>query len=345
MRIVDLEITPVAGAIAQVANARQAWTERVGFHLRLIDAEGRVGEGEASPLPGYSSDGAFLVGSALESLRALLPWNVGADWFARIVDLPPAAAFACETATLDLLGQERGQPLYRLLDPSASPSSVPLSALVRDLTDAARAWERGIRTLKVKVGKSGAWAEELALLAALRRRFGEALRLRLDANGIWTAEEVDARLAELAPFAPELIEEPTEDPMQVVRSPVPLALDESLQVRDLEEFKAWLPKGPCRALVLKPMALGGFARCLALAERGAELGLRVAVSHLFDGPIALAAAAHLALALNAPSPVLACGLDRHPGLDAWPAADLPWLGEAEIQAPTLPGLGLRWRAP
>jgi o-succinylbenzoate synthase len=345
MRIVDLEITPRAGAIASVANARQAWTERIGFHLRLIDAEGRVGEGEASPLPGYSHDGAFVVGSGLENLRALLPWNVGADWFARIVELPPSAAFACETATLDLLAQERGQPLYRLLDPAASPSTVPLSALVGSVDDADRAWTRGIRTLKVKVGKSGGWAEELALLASLRRRFGGALRLRLDANGVWTANEVDARLAELVPFAPELIEEPAADPTQVVGSPIPLALDESLQVRDLEEFKAWLPKGPCRALVLKPMALGGFARCLALAERSAELGLRVAVSHLFDGPIALAAAAHLALAINAQTPLLACGLDGHPGLAAWPQADLPWIGDAAIEAPTLPGLGMRWRAP
>ncbi|HEX6239392.1 MAG TPA: O-succinylbenzoate synthase, partial [Polyangiales bacterium] len=42
------------------------------------------------------------------------------------------------------------------------------------------------------------------------------------------------------------------------------------------------------------------------------------VTHLFDGPIALAAASVLALALQ--SPRLAAGLAPHAGLAAWPAA-------------------------
>jgi L-alanine-DL-glutamate epimerase-like enolase superfamily enzyme len=50
------------------------------------------------------------------------------------------------------------------------------------------------------------------------------------------------------------------------------------------------------------------------------MGLGVVVTHLFDGPIAMAAACELALALPK---TLACGLDVHDGLTAWPPCDVP----------------------
>ncbi len=58
-----------------------------------------------------------------------------------------------------------------------------------------------------------------------------------------------------------------------------------------------LRRGSFRVLVLKPMALGGFAACLELARIAAAAGGAVLVSHLFDGPVGLAAAAHLGFRL------------------------------------------------
>ena len=55
-------------------------------------------------------------------------------------------------------------------------------------------------------------------------------------------------------------------------------------------------------------------------------------------PIALQAACALALAL--PGRVLACGLDRHAGLAAWPPFTVTAVGDAELRAVMTPGLGL-----
>jgi L-alanine-DL-glutamate epimerase-like enolase superfamily enzyme len=79
-------------------------------------------------------------------------------------------------------------------------------------------------------------------------------------------------------------------------------------------------------------------RCLGLAELARGLGLGVVVSHTFEGPVAWAAAACLALAVE--SPGLAAGLDRHAGLNAWPEVTPATIGQAEIVPASAPGLGL-----
>ncbi len=86
------------------------------------------------------------------------------------------------------------------------------------------------------------------------------------------------------------------------------------------------------------MALGGLTRCLSLARSARERGIAVVVSHLLDGPIALAAAAALALAVG--SPERAAGLEPHVGLAAWPALPLPAFTSAHILRRDAPGLEL-----
>jgi L-alanine-DL-glutamate epimerase-like enolase superfamily enzyme len=63
------------------------------------------------------------------------------------------------------------------------------------------------------------------------------------------------------------------------------------------------------------------------------------VTHLFDGPIALAAAAELALSL--PAPALAAGLDPHDRHGDWPPVVVPQLARRGLViAAKQPGLGL-----
>jgi hypothetical protein len=226
----------------------------------------------------------------------------------------PAAEFARFAARLDDEGRRTGRPAHALL--GARRDRLPLAALVTDLAGAEGAVARGIAALKVK-------RADWDLLPELRARW-PAIELRLDANGA----AVDA--CALARFAPVYIEE----------GPPPYtALDESLQRLDDAEVEARLAAGAVRALVLKPTTLGP-ARCFALARRAAAHRIPVTVTHTFDGPLALAAAAALALAL--PGQVLAVGLDRHAGLDAWPPAHIAALTPDAIIAADAPGLGVTW---
>jgi o-succinylbenzoate synthase len=357
VRPVAARIFEVTGALgAEASNASRAWRERRGLLLELCDREGRIGQGEASPLPGFSSD-------TLAEARADL---LGVDW-AGLPDLAPgdglleaieaslsgaglngpAVRFAVETALLDLAGQAAGLPVHVLLAGTrrgagadgSRPSAVPLAALLaRDpLASAASRVGEGYCCLKLKVGRAP--AEELALLGALRAEVGDGVLLRADANGRLDAEVATGWLQAAADLGLEFVEEPL--PLarlrEVLPLPVPIAIDESLDAGDDSGLAPALEAGGYRYVVLKPAYHGGALRCLRLAAEARSLGALPVISHLLGGPVALAAAAELALALP-PGP--AAGLAPHAGLSMWPALALPAYGRAEILPHDRPGLGL-----
>jgi o-succinylbenzoate synthase len=349
MRIERCTLTETAHELTQpVDNARHRWRARSGLLLELRDELGNIGQGEASPLPGYSPDDLATSRDALQALEltGLELEPSSSKLFAVAAALVPAPAraarFALETALLDLAGHRLQKPAWALLTPD-TPPPVPLAALL-DARGAAElgahadeALARGVGTLKVKLGRAPG---ELDDLRELRRHVGPQTTIRLDANQAFTDQEAMRILPALACLSPEFLEEPCELETEPWRSsPIPLALDESLQAPGAER---WLRDGALprsvRVLVLKPTALGGFARCLELAELGKKIGLGVVVTHTFEGPVAWAAAACLALVIE--SPGLAAGLDRHAGLAAWPAAAPATIGQAEIGPAPAPGLGL-----
>lgn len=266
----------------------------------------------------------------------------------------PAARCALETAILDLVGRRSAQPLWSLLG-AVRPASVPLAGLISSPEPAqarilaGRLVARGITTAKVKIGhaqQAPALRVERALRVATAVRDAGIEHLRFDANRTLPAATLARTLQALAASNPELVEEasPPQALLALPQVPVPLALDETLQASDA---KAWIDRFASRhllrAVVLKPMVLGGVLNALALAVHAREHGVRAIASHLFDGPIARCAAAHLALSLP-PAPGserLASGLDRHPGLAAWPDVDSGLFTEHAVVPGSRPGLGLR----
>ncbi len=358
VKLVAARVFEVSGALgADASNASRSWGERRGLLLELSDREGRIGQGEASPLPGFSSDTlaearADLLGVDWAALPELLPGDGLLDDVGKALSAcnlgSPAARFAVETALLDLAGQAVGLPVHALLSaagPKAGadgtrPSAVPLAALLaRDLlASAAERVGEGYGCLKVKVGRAP--AEELALLAALRKELGDGVLLRADANGGLEAGMAAGWLQGAADLGLEFVEEPL--PPARLRalppSPVPLAIDESLDAAcALSDLAVALEAGGYRYVVHKPAYHGGALRCFRLAVEARYLGALPVVSHLLGGPVALAAAAELALALP-PGP--AAGLAPHAGLAIWPAIELPVYGQGEIIGHDAPGLGL-----
>ena len=349
LRIASVELGALHGTVVGAANARATWRTRTGLLLRLRDTDGRIGIGEASPLPGYSPDDLRACRAALQALPRPADWRPlrSLDDIRSTCDTigPPAARFALESALIDLLGQALQLPAATLLAAECARSPhdrASLCALIGDplageraQAQVERALDRGVSTVKVKIGRPDAFADELHWLAAVRERYGDALSIRLDVNRSWTLSQAASRLPELAALAPEYVEEPCPEMWHLPAVPVPLAADESLIGASPERVEALLSQPSLAALVLKPMVLGGLLPCLALADRARAHGLQAVPSHLMDGPVALAAYAQLALLTGG-----TCGLDHHPGLAAWPAVALSSLAQDHIVARSQPGLGI-----
>jgi o-succinylbenzoate synthase len=332
---------------------------RPSLWLELTDDEGRTGLGEASPLPPFSPDTIALCEQALLSIHARLgpldPADPPAESLSRALaplttalTAAPAARFALETALLDLLARRQATSLAALLGGPRPYSEAPVNGLLIASPDAeglpARAAALvadGAPALKIKLRAQSPldFTRELEALRAVRAQLPLPFELRLDPNAAWSLTEARARLAALAPIAPRFVEQPVAPDLLPLlgETPVPWAADESLAHPAL--IDALLHAPGCAAFVLKPAVLGGLLRARALAVQAQARGIDVVVTHLFDGPIAMAAAAELALSL--PRAPLACGLDPHPGLAAWPPVPIPQLARrGRIASAAAPGLGI-----
>src|SRR5262249_16911009 len=142
MRITRADVIRYRGASPGARSATLRWSDREGALLRLSTPDGRVGQGEASPLPGYSSDtletGVIGLGridwervpepDVAETARSFLSRARAAAG-----TLTPSAAFAFETALLDVLGQRQNAPIWALLGDARG--EVPLSFFVGGADD------------------------------------------------------------------------------------------------------------------------------------------------------------------------------------------------------------------
>lgn len=333
-----------------LAGAAAGHAKRAFAVLRLTRNDGTTGRGEASPLPGYSPDSMAEVSDELQRLvEAPLEANPLASALDLLIDafaaLPlrhPASRFALETALLDWLGHTRGEPVHRVLGGDAERQPIPIASLVMESNPAS--WPacadallaRGATHLKLKLGFD--LAAEVAALQTIRRSH-PTVPLRIDANRRISLQALRRHAASLESLELELLEEPVApaDWMTALELPLPFALDESL--RDEELSCRLLASGGIRAVVIKPMVLGGMRASFAAAERAAAHGAEYLVSHTFDGPIARAATAELALALQTE---LAAGLGVHPALALWPPHHIAAIHGDRIEPHDAPGLGLHF---
>jgi o-succinylbenzoate synthase len=341
-----------SGGTLAARAARQAWPERAGVLLEIVAGAHR-GLGEASPLPGYSTDtleqaeGA-LASLDLQALALALEQEHPLEALAAVGKLVPAgqsaARMALETAVLDLRGRQCGRsaPMLLAQTPGAERTLAWLAGVLvggdaesQTLPAIRRAMRGGYAHFKLKLGVKGKLREELAVVHGLRGALGSAVRLRLDANQAWSEADARAACGVLEDLDIEFLEEPCSAPLRALHTRIPIALDESLRDRNPQDLASLARRSSASIVILKPMVHGGLTRCLAMARQALDLGLGVVISHSFDGPVALVAAAALALAVPTR---MAQGLAPHAGLAAWPDVPLPIAG-GKLRAWTSPGLG------
>ena len=310
----SVDTTLVEGRVAW-SNANHAWGERHAMLVRLSDADGCWGQGEAAPLAKVSIETFAQVQAAIaEYEQAGLSVDEGATVFEVWDGLeagPASVQCALQTATGDWMARRAGVPFHRLLT-DTPPTSVDIAATVVSESGQWRAQtddyiNKGYRTIKFKVGRD--LLKELNVLGAIRGAHPD-VAIRIDANRSLERATVESHAQTIEQIDLAYFEEPSHE---AVTLPCALALDESLIAMTDAEVKEAL-SGSVTTLVLKPMVLG-VARCVALARLARDSGCSVSLSHALDGPIARALALELSLAFENS---VAAGLDAHPGLRVWP---------------------------
>jgi len=323
---------------------------RAGF-LVSLSADGLVGWGEASPLPGWSRNTLLETDAALRA--ALDALNAGResvlDLLAGDLSHTPHARAGVAGAWADLEAQRAGRTLAARLAGArghAVASAVAVNALVAvpepsEVEQAVRdAAGVGFGAVKLKVG-SAAPAVDVERVRAARSSLGPEAELRLDANGAWDPSTALDVLSRVHDCDIAYCEEPVTgiDAIASVgqRSPIPVAVDES--VRGEADARRALDLG-VGTLIVKPQALGGPDVALSIAARAQEAGASVVVTSFLDSAVGVAHALHVAAAVDAAaSQGRAHGLATSGLLVSDVAETLPVVNGA-MAVPAAPGLGL-----
>jgi O-succinylbenzoate synthase len=205
--------------------------------------------------------------------------------------------------------------------PAPVSASVEVNAMVPRVAPALAARlarESGCNAVKVKVGDPDGEAR----VAAVREAVGPAVRLRVDANAAWDADQAVDELSRLQAYSIEFVEDPVPTLAALAelrrRSPVPVAAE--MPIRSLDDVARMRRLEAADLLVVKPQRLGGVGAALRAAELA---GVPVIVSSALETSVGLAACLAVAAALPAAGYAHGIGTASHLTADVTASPLLP----------------------
>ena len=324
--------------------ARGGHSEYTRVRVRLLDADGIEGLGEAAPSPFYGETADTVV-AALEKVRAIVE---AADAWAledleqalqRALRGNAAARMAVSAAAHDIVGKRLGVPLYKLW--GLTPGNAPLSSftiaiaptedeLIRRVEQAA-----DYPVLKVKLGTD----RDDDIVRAVRGAAPDKV-IRVDANAAWTPKHALEMIERLARYGVEFVEQPLPpedlDGLRFVRerAALPIIADESCVT------SADIPRlvGAVDGINIKLAKCGGLREAHRMIAAARTHGLRVMMGCMVETSLGITAAAHLAPLLDDADLDGAALLSDDPHVGAT-------IARGRIAIPDAPGLGVRIRTP
>lgn len=276
--------------------------------------------------------------------------------FAVAPDLITATAISgLNQALLDLVGQTRGRPVWRLFQPEGAPAraTVPcyltLNRFLRErsvdayLRAVEAALALGVPSIKcapfeavTRGGDHVAQAAEGFARLEVIRRAHPTLEIRVDCHERFTPESTVALLSRFAGLGLTWLEEPFPPGPALAelrsRMKIPLAVGE-LFFRE-HRFRELLSQGWADIIMPDPKHVGGFHALAKVCRLAASLGGQVS-PHNPSGPVATYVALHAAAlspAVTSLELILTSDPARQPGREL--------LRERNLQIPTAPGWGL-----
>ncbi len=257
----------------------------------------------------------------------------------------PLAKAAVDVAVHDLLGKALGLPVYALLGGCrtrrialgwivSSEGAGGAEASVRE------GRERGYRAFKVKVGLHGE-RDDVRTVERVRAAAGDDAFLWVDANQGYTVD-VALRVARaMQPLDVAAFEQPLPandiDGLRRLRdrSPIPVALDESL--RHPTDLATFVKLGAVDVAIAKVQRTGGLTLSRRLCQYALDSGVRLMGSGLTESDVGLAASLHLFAAFGIDTPV---DLNGRQFIESPYAAQTIDIANGDASVPDRPGLGV-----
>lgn len=319
--------------------ARGGQSDHRTVWVRLTDAEGQEGWGEAAPSKFYGETVESVL-AALEVYGTMLPTDpfnledAERSWEAKLRGNGSARA-ALSAALHDLVGKRLGVPLYRLwgLNPCLAPGSTFTIGL--DTPDRIKAKVREAEQfpiLKVKLGTD----QDIEILRAIREATDK--EIRVDANCGWTVKRAIRMLPILDEFGVTVLEQPLpphdHEGLAAIsaQADIPVIADEScLAAVDIPPLV-----GKVDGINIKLAKCGGLREALRMIAVARAHGLMVMVGCMIESSLGITAAAHVTPLVDI------VDLDGAALL-----VDDPFVGAhiegGQVTLPTGPGLGVRRR--
>jgi len=270
--------------------------------VKMIDQEGVIGWGEATPLeePIYSPD--FFDSTLAVLKNNLAPAVLRRGSYASPEDLDDSLDFvrghyfakaALSIAAYDIAAQKENKTLAAYI--GANKSEIALSHTIsianapqEMLEEAAKAVEEGYKEIKLKIAPE----RDRDFIRAFRRQYPH-LSVMADANAAYRYKDETLRLfREMDELNLVCIEQPLDwndlyDHARLQKQlKTPIALDESVAcAHDLEQAIALQS---CRLLNIKIARVGGLTAALRLYDLAIKNNIGLWVGGMIEGPIGLA---------------------------------------------------------
>jgi L-alanine-DL-glutamate epimerase-like enolase superfamily enzyme len=214
------------------------------------------------------------------------------------------AKSALEIALYDLKAKSEKQPLYRMLGGTqtqfATDITISMGEIEKMIADAHNAVALGYDTLKIKIGDNP--TKDVERVVAIHNSLDENIKLRLDANQGWTAQESVGLLhaLESQDIIAEFIEQPVAaddiEGLKYIKERVqtPLLADES--IFSVKDARRLLEMQAIDYVNIKLAKTAGITQALELADLSKSFGVKCMIGCMLEGPISVAAGVHVASA-------------------------------------------------
>ena len=217
----------------------------------------------------------------------------------------PEAKAAIEMALYDIVGKASDLPIYQLLggkvkDKIPFSFSIANPELDADLELTSRMYEEGSRIFKIKTGFVEDHDEDVRRVARIREHLPDDTDLRIDYNQGLPAFGALQKLKQMEEFRPTFLEQPVKAHLWDVMADLtanlvtPILADES--VFNAASASDAVQRKIAKAFSIKIMKAGGLANGRAIASIAEQAGIPCYGGTLFEGAIALNAAAHFIVA-------------------------------------------------